>query len=143
MIRLSQERDLKTIVQISQQSQHNRWSEEEYLRVYHYPSYAIYVYENKTVLAYAIFYFPYGNEEIELLDLAVDAQFRNQKIASQFLKTVLDDFQVKKHQEVFLEVSCENKPAIHLYNRLGFEIIGVRKNYYGKNKDAYLMRKRL
>lgn len=43
---------------------------------------------------------------------------------------------------VFLEVRTDNEPAIELYRREGFEIVGTRKNYYQPSgADAYTMRR--
>ncbi|WP_339366100.1 GNAT family N-acetyltransferase, partial [Vallitalea maricola] len=39
-----------------------------------------------------------------------------------------------------LEVRVSNKNAIKLYEKLGFKIAGLRKNFYDKPKeDAYIM----
>jgi ribosomal protein S18 acetylase RimI-like enzyme len=35
---------------------------------------------------------------------------------------------------VFLEVRSSNKTAFHIYHRLGFNEIGIRKNYYPSEK---------
>jgi len=43
---------------------------------------------------------------------------------------------------VFLEVRTDNDPAIALYHREGFEIVGTRKRYYQPSgADAYTMRR--
>ena len=41
---------------------------------------------------------------------------------------------------ITLEVNEENKPAIHLYEKYGFKLLGKRKNYY-KDNDALIMTK--
>ena len=43
---------------------------------------------------------------------------------------------------LFLEVNEQNKPAIHLYEKLGFEKLGVRKKYYNNN-NGIIMKKNL
>ena len=43
---------------------------------------------------------------------------------------------------ISLEVNEENLPAIHLYEKFGFEYLGVRKNYY-QDKIAIIMTKKL
>jgi ribosomal-protein-alanine N-acetyltransferase len=43
---------------------------------------------------------------------------------------------------VFLEVRTDNDPAITLYRKHGFELLGVRKRYYQPSgADAYTMRR--
>ena len=43
---------------------------------------------------------------------------------------------------VHLEVRRNNKSAIKLYQKFGFKIVGVRKDYYKQEKeDALLMSK--
>ena len=44
-------------------------------------------------------------------------------------------------REVFLEVAVSNLPAQYLYRQFGFRICGIRKNYYGRYKDAYVLHK--
>ena len=44
---------------------------------------------------------------------------------------------------VLLEVREDNAAARHLYDRLGFEQVAVRRGYYGPGRDAVVMRLRL
>ena len=50
-------------------------------------------------------------------------------------------------QSIFLEVRVSNEPAIRLYEKLGYEQVGLRKDYYpltsGGREDAIVMKKRL
>ena len=41
--------------------------------------------------------------------------------------------------ELTLEVSQNNLPAINLYTKFGFKELGIRKNYYGVNNNAIIM----
>lgn len=44
------------------------------------------------------------------------------------------------HAAVFLEVRTDNEPAITLYRSTGFEMLGIRRNYYRPSgADAYTM----
>jgi ribosomal-protein-alanine N-acetyltransferase len=44
---------------------------------------------------------------------------------------------------VFLEVRTDNEPALALYRSVGFEQVGLRRNYYRPSgADAYTMRRR-
>lgn len=42
---------------------------------------------------------------------------------------------------ITLEVNEENKSAINLYKKYGFQTIGIRKKYYNNKFDAYIMTK--
>ena len=46
-----------------------------------------------------------------------------------------------KNYIITLEVRVSNKVAIHIYEKYGFKVVTVRKNYYSNNEDAYLMLK--
>lgn len=42
---------------------------------------------------------------------------------------------------ITLEVNEKNFSAIHLYEKYGFEKVGLRKKYYDNKFDAYIMTK--
>ena len=42
---------------------------------------------------------------------------------------------------ISLEVNEINEPAINLYKKAGFEIVGKRKKYYDGKNDAIIMTK--
>jgi ribosomal-protein-alanine N-acetyltransferase len=44
---------------------------------------------------------------------------------------------------VFLEVRADNPPAQRMYERFGFERIGVRRRYYDDGTDAFTMMRKL
>ncbi|MEW4467166.1 ribosomal protein S18-alanine N-acetyltransferase [Parasphingorhabdus sp. JC815] len=84
--------------------------------------------------------------EEELLMIAVDPQYQNKGIGLILLKQLIADAAKNKVAAVFLEVRSNN-PAQNLYERLGFQKIGIRRAYYtgeGKQKfDAITYRKSL
>ena len=48
--------------------------------------------------------------------------------------------QKKQVSRIILEVRKTNTPAIKAYEKQGFKIVGVRKNFYEKPiEDAYIM----
>ena len=77
-------------------------------------------------------------DEIHIANVAVKREFRGQKISLN-----LFDFLTKKADEeklkITLEVAEKNKIAINLYRKYNFKISGKRNNYYGIDRDAYIM----
>ena len=77
-------------------------------------------------------------DEIHIANVAVKSEFRGQKIPLD-----LFDFLTKKADEeklkITLEVAEKNKIAINLYRKYNFKISGKRNNYYGIDRDAYIM----
>ena len=92
-----------------------------------------------TIMGYIVFAVLY--EEGHILNIAVPAIYQRQGIGRFLLASALDMIQGREGCEVFLEVSVSNLPAQYLYRQFGFRICGIRKNYYGRHKDAYVFRK--
>jgi ribosomal-protein-alanine N-acetyltransferase len=78
-------------------------------------------------------------DEEELLLIAVAPHARRCGVGAALIKQLFDAAQNRGIARVFLEMRRGN-PAIHLYQRLGFEPIGERRNYYrmanGERIDA-------
>jgi ribosomal-protein-alanine N-acetyltransferase len=78
-------------------------------------------------------------QEAELLNLAVDPQWRRKGVASALLAALRESAE----GEILLEVAEPNVPAIALYTRLGWEQVGLRRGYYLKGTiNAVVMKKR-
>jgi len=79
--------------------------------------------------------------DIHSIDVATDAQ--GQGIATEMLQNGLADLHHRGVREVFLEVDTGNLPALKLYDRAGFFVVGTRPRYYkhadGSRSDAYIM----
>ena len=64
------------------------------------------------------------------------------------LASKLMSFAIKSMQEYYdadfvsLHVRVKNRAALHLYHKtLGFDVVGIEKEYYADREDAYKMRK--
>lgn len=72
-----------------------------------------------------------------VISIAVKREARRRGIGSALLCTALSLLgSVKK---VYLEVRISNKEAISLYEKAGFKITEVLKNYYSDGEDGYRM----
>lgn len=71
-----------------------------------------------------------GAGEAHLLNICVEQALRRRGIGRDLLYAVLDRAQGIGVRDVFLEVRRSNRPAMTLYESLGFERLGVRRGYY-------------
>lgn len=69
-------------------------------------------------------------DEAEILTVTLAPTMRGKKLSAILLKPHLEALNHGGVREVFLEVSEHNHPAMRLYQRFGFEIIGRREAYY-------------
>ncbi|HEM2865496.1 TPA: ribosomal protein S18-alanine N-acetyltransferase [Streptococcus suis] len=76
-------------------------------------------------------------DEMEILQIAVKADFQRMGIASQLMAAVMD-----WDGDIFLEVRESNSAAQALYTRQHFTQIGKRKDYYRNPvEDAVIMKR--
>jgi len=79
-------------------------------------------------------------DEVQITNLAVHPDFRGRGIGETVLAVILKEVGGKGATFVTLEVRSSNTPAVSLYRKLGFKILGTRKGYYGNPvEDAYVM----
>jgi ribosomal-protein-alanine N-acetyltransferase len=81
--------------------------------------------------------------EADVLTVAVLPDYTRQGIATHFMNELEKWSQSKQALAMMLEVGVENASAIALYEKLGYQTIATRKNYYGQGLDAFVMRKEL
>ena len=133
---------LQQVLKIENECFEDPWSETYYTlslkRPRSYEHFYVARREN-TVVGYIVFSILY--EEAHILNLAVPIAYRRQGIAKYLLASALGMIHAHDGREVFLEVAVSNLPAQYLYRQFGFRICGIRKNYYGRYKDAYVFRK--
>lgn len=80
--------------------------------------------------------------ETDMMNIAVHPDFRRQGVAVRLIERLTDALRAKGSHCLTLEVRESNEPARHLYERLGFAAIGLRKNYYNHPKEnALILRK--
>ncbi|MEM1620073.1 MAG: ribosomal protein S18-alanine N-acetyltransferase [Fervidicoccaceae archaeon] len=79
-----------------------------------------------------------------VISLAVAERYRRLGIGTALMKEAIEALKnVYKAREVYLEVRVSNKPAISLYEKLGFEVTRRIPAYYHDGEDAFLMARAL
>lgn len=76
--------------------------------------------------------------EVQLLNVAVHPRHRRSGVGRLLVQAVLDEARAEA-APVWLEVERGNTGAVQLYIHQGFSIVGERKNYYGRGRDAWIM----
>ena len=69
-------------------------------------------------------------DEITLMDIALRTSYHGQGWGKKLLHDFIEQCQLRKGAEVWLEVRESNVPAINLYTAAGFQLIEKRKAYY-------------
>lgn len=94
--------------------------------------------EQAVVRGYAGFW--YDGEDAELMTIGVGKAYQRQGIAAALLQALVDEAKRQGASRMLLEVRVDNDPALALYQRFGFERMGLRKRYYQpEGIDAYTM----
>jgi ribosomal-protein-alanine N-acetyltransferase len=74
--------------------------------------------------------------EFEILNLAVDPEWRRKGVAKALLR-----HQLARGGEHFLEVRESNTAARKLYEGMDFQVIGTRTNYYSNPEESAIVMK--
>ena len=103
-------------------------------------SYWLVAVENGEVVGYI------GSQSVlgqsDMMNVAVHPDHRRKGIAEALILALSADLKERQNQCLTLEVRASNAPAITLYEKLGFDTVGRRPNYYRHPKeDALIMRK--
>ena len=83
-------------------------------------------------------------DHFDLLSIAVLEKHRRKNIATLLLNELFSICSSLNVHDIFLEVRLSNLSAINFYERVGFEKISCRKNYYtDTNEDALIYLKKV
>lgn len=83
----------------------------------------------------------YDGSAVEILNFCMAAENQNSGVGTWFLSEILDIYYNLGATSVILEVRRSNLRAIHVYEKLGFKKIRIRKGYYSNGEDALVMQK--
>ena len=80
--------------------------------------------------------------EADMMNISVTEDWRRKGIAQRLVGSLVDALKEKEVHCLTLEVRASNEPAKALYEKLGFQQVGRRPNYYRNPKeDALILRK--
>ena len=83
-------------------------------------------------------------DESDMMNVAVHPDYRRRGIAEALVNTLCDALKERGSVSLTLEVRASNEPSKALYEKLGFEQVGRRPNYYRNPKeDALILKKML
>jgi len=137
------EEHIDGVCEIETESFGDPWNRQFFLELLESPLAVCYaaVTENG-VSGYIITY--HIHDEIQILNIAVKRSERHKQIATNLFDVIFDYAEAENAEKFTLEVRPSNTGAVALYKKLGFEIDGLRKNYYRRpNEDAVLMSMRV
>lgn len=132
-----QEKHLEQVFLISQnQFKNTSWSYNQFLEELKYPHKISFVcLLNEKVVGFLNL--SVIDEEICILNLAVDENFKKQKIGSLFIEKTIEIAKEKGINKLTLEVETQNFPALKLYEKFGFKRVRERKSYYSNGQNCY------
>ncbi len=93
----------------------------------------------KPVVGYAGLWF--DGDVAQVMTIGVDPAYQRHGVGRALLHALVERSRQLKADAVLLEVRVDNEAALHLYEKAGFERIGLRRRYYQpEDKDAFTMR---
>lgn len=114
------------------------WSEESLADAIERPEFRYLIAcEGDKMLGYGGFYV--AADEASITNIATEPEARGRGVAGTVIEAIIKEAAGMGAQTIYLEVRAGNEKAIRVYERCGFERLGVRKGFYDKPKeDAYI-----
>lgn len=139
-LRRMREEDLPFVIEIEGKNYNFPWSEGIFSDCLKSPNYSCWVcMELDTIVGYSILSMAAG--EAHIMNLCVDPDVQGLGVGGKLLDNMIE-YSRKKSESIFLEVRPSNTSAVALYEKKGFNQIGVRKDYYpgenGEREDAVM-----
>jgi ribosomal-protein-alanine N-acetyltransferase len=142
--RVVTDRDLDAVLEIEALSFTNPWTREMYLREMDNPRVShIYLVrvgsvDGEIVAGFCSFWLVF--DELHINNLAIHPMYRRQGIGSALLQHAMRTAAQLGARRATLEVRRSNEEARRIYERLGFETAGIRRNYYAHpTEDALIL----
>lgn len=136
--------DVPAVVAIEKECFSMPWSEKSFLDSIHREDTVFLVcidnsQTQQSVAGYIGMYISF--DEGEITNVAVAPAYRKKGCGKLLLDAAMKKADEQNAQCILLEVRKSNAPAISLYTKMGFEEIGIRKNFYEHPvEDAIIMK---
>jgi ribosomal-protein-alanine N-acetyltransferase len=142
MIRSMEEQDLEQVAAIEQTLFSDAWSPESFRESLRQPEAVFLVAEDKNqgILGYCGSY--QALDEAEIVNVAVRGDAQNCGCGRRLVEALLQENELRGVKCFILEVRISNLQAQHVYEKVGFQKIGIRRRFYeNPEEDAVIMKK--
>ena len=132
--------DIEQVLNVEKQSFTLPWSREAFFNELTRNQYAVYmvIEDEGKIVGYCGTWIVI--DESHITNIAILPEYRGQKLGEALFRKMIEISRSVGVVRMTLEVRVSNHVAISLYEKLGFQKGGIRKNYYTDNhEDAYVM----
>lgn len=139
VIRQARQEDLGELYKLEVRAHQAPWPQEAFQEEFQRENAGVWVIDGDNCIAAMVIFWRLF-DILEILDVAVAPRYQGLGLATYLMQTLHAVAAASGVTQVNLEVRVSNRPAIGLYEKLGFIRAGRRPNYYEDNgEDAYLM----
>ena len=131
-INFAKKKDLDDITKIESNCHLSPWTRKNFIDSFEAKNLFRVLRNENDIIGYYIALF--ASDECQLLNITVKSELQKKGFGQLMLKNLFIDCRKADISNIFLEVRKSNLLAIRLYEKNGFNEIGIRNNYY-KNKD--------
>ena len=134
--------DLKKVATLEKECFSSPWTEEQLAEsiAKDYSRFLVYVIRDE-VVGYVGAYLL--GEDADITNVAVTRARRREGVGETLMREIIALLSSSGAKYLRLECRVSNSSAIALYEKLGFENVGVRPRFYEDNEDAIMFEKRL
>ncbi|WP_455203328.1 ribosomal protein S18-alanine N-acetyltransferase [Kaarinaea lacus] len=132
--------DLAAVFAIEKEVYAFPWTEQIFVDCIRVGYYCRVVEKDNVVVGYAIM--STGAGEAHLLNLCVGKSWQRHGVGELLLRHMIEIAKNDQIEAIFLEVRPSNTAAMRLYDKAGFNQVGMRKDYYpskGGREDACIL----
>ena len=135
------ESDVTAVAELERDNFSRPWSYDAFYKTLSDDNYIVLLAkEGETLLGYCVLLCT--GEEADITNVCTRPEARGKGVATALMTKLMERGKKRGVVEYFLEVREGNTPARGLYQKMGFEEIGMRKNYYEEPKEHAVLMKR-